>query len=861
MKKILSVIILVLSLTSCVKEVFDVPGNEVVDLDGKVTLNFSVMVPDAQDVSTKSLSSQKIKSLTVIVFDERGYKVEAVDVVTDYTVLDKNNKEQGFSVDLSQSSSPRTLHFVANSPRSATELKDLYGTEAEIMTQLVTSYDSENKAFPDAYWQCVKVNRLLKQEASKLCGETGPLYQIPLIRNFAKINVVVGDGVPFELSGFELINIPTRGTVAPYNTSAGAGFFQEYYDDNKKGLNYVDLNPDYRGFMPMDFNLKNDILPNVPDDSYTWYINPKYTYERTYGATPTAVLIKGSYSKNDPTYYKAELYGTFEGMPHNYDILRNIEYTIKITNVLGDGYNTAAAAAENVAGNNINNSIETANYSNISDGNARLFVEYTSKRVVSNNQFTLKYKFVPNISSPTSVSNGIGTDNPIKISFNPITTDDITTEADETGIPVIKRETSNNSIKWSIDTTYGVDDEGWSQIIITPNDQVLGQNTVLEEDLTLTATTTKDGQTIVLSRTVHLSKRNPYPIEVSCPDVDVNNSLGQKVEVKTYIPTGLDEFMFPLVFAIEASALSLYPDPTAKNVLGEAIVMPVVSGASIIDDSKKSFYYERTLTYDEYKELGTAEVVDNESGSTDPMTMKVVPSIFLTNKAVSDSDVYVYNEYFGLDSDFFQTSSTKSFTALSFPNGVKEGKNQETVFAFNMPTTASVTITLTGLLPADGEDRLVASETSGVYIYKPKSVGDQSLKLKTINSSGPVTVSLAAEKYTSNSLSAVQANDVIITAGKISFSNLNLDWRTDTRTIYVYSDSNYSNQITSFTLSSDPGTNPELNLGEVSDDQRIYFRYQAQSYSFGGGMSTTNYTASATVAELQAQAGCTLVFK
>ena len=103
-------------------------------------------------------------------------------------------------------------------------------------------------------------------------------------------------------------------------------------------------------------------------------------------------------------------------------------------------------------------------------------------------------------------------------------------------------------------------------------------------------------------------------------------------------------------------------------------------------------------------------------------------------------------------------------------------------------------------------------------------------------------------------LSAVQANDVIITAGKISFSNLNLDWRTDIRTIYVYSDSNYSNQITSFTLSSDPGTNPELNLGKVSDSQAIYFRYAIQF------IGTTYYTVSATVAELTSTAGLNLEF-
>jgi hypothetical protein len=307
--------------------------------------------------------------------------------------------------------------------------------------------------------------------------------------------------------------------------------------------------------------------------------------------------------------------------------------------------------------------------------------------------------------------------------------------------------------------------------------------------------------------------------------------------------------MFPLVFAIEASALSLYPDPTATNVLGEAIVMPVVSGASIIN-SKNSFHYERTLTYDEYKKLDTDEVVDNESGSTDPMTMKVVPSCFLTNKAQSDSYVYVYNEYFGLDSDSFTTQTMKLFTNLAFPDGVQAQADAATTFTFNAEeANTTVTVKLQGLY------RLVNDEK--IYEFTVDSGTNKAVSitdLKTERASGTVRVSLSADGYAHASLSAVQANEVVIPAGNISFSNLNLGTFASSRTISVYSDSNYSNQITSFTLSSDPGTNPELNLGEVSDDQRIYFRYAIQF------MGTTYYTVSATVDELTSTAGLNLKF-
>lgn len=655
MKKIFSAVILVLSLASCIKEVFEVPGDQNIDVTGTVTLNFGVTIPDAQTVSTKSISAQEIKSMTVIVFDERGYLVEAKDVdLTDYNVLDKNNTRQEFGVRLHQSVSPRTLHFVANSPVAADDIS--FGTEAEIMTSLVTSPSEVdgNVVYPDAYWQMVKVNRLLEQEKNTLCDEGGLLYSIPLIRNFAKITVVE-NLENFTLTGFELINIPKRGTVAPYNPSSGLGSFQQYFNpENKKGLNYIDLYQNYTGFMPMDFNPSTDLLPNIPENNHTWNTNSKYTYERTYGDNPTAVLIKGKYGNGSETYYKAEIFGFINGQPHNYNILRNIEYTITITNVLGDGYGNAGAAAGGVAGNNISYSAETQNYSNISDGNCRLFVEYISKRVVSNDQFTIKYKFVPDISFPNTVSNGVGGTNPIQISLAPKTEDDALTDADETGIPVIKRvgETAQWEVRKSNGAIY-VDGEGWSYIDITPNPVTLGQDTVLEEDMTFTATTEIDGQTYVLSRTVKLSKRNPYPIVVSCPK-DVSRQLGAEVLVETYIPTGLDEFMFPLVFSIEASALTLYPNSDA------GIVMPVVSGQSIITTQpKNTFHYERTLTYAEYEELVTRQIdLDGDGeGTNPPESMKLVPSYFKTNKAQSDTQVYVYNEYFGLANDSVVTAT------------------------------------------------------------------------------------------------------------------------------------------------------------------------------------------------------------
>ena len=103
--------------------------------DGPVQVRFSVQVPDMLQ-ATRTMSSQEITSLKLVVFDENGYFVDdadatlidynytddgekvAVEVESDDDTPDDDNEiqEQTYTVSLPQSASPRTIHFIANLP-------------------------------------------------------------------------------------------------------------------------------------------------------------------------------------------------------------------------------------------------------------------------------------------------------------------------------------------------------------------------------------------------------------------------------------------------------------------------------------------------------------------------------------------------------------------------------------------------------------------------------------------------------------------------------------------------------------------------------------------------------------------------
>lgn len=779
---------MIFALVSCVSE--DLPQTNIPHEGDKVTLDFSVVIPEAGSTTRGTMASPSIESLVVVVFDENGRYVEAVNAEREGDwAISKDPVE--FTVTLSQSGTPRALHFVAN--KQASDFS--YGTETSIMSSLTTTNSQ------DAYWQRVVVNSMMQDDKDVLNTK---LQKVPLVRNFAKIVVNVNENVEnFEMTGYAVVYAPISGTVAPYNSATTQ--FQNFVKSGTTGLNYGEGDlADYKGFMPASVQIDN----TVPT---AWSTNGVYTYESTYG-NGTAVVIRGTYTSGNTAtecYYKVDLAKrNADGTIENYNILRNICYTITIDEVLGAGYTSAKDAMENTAGNNLSGSVDTENLLNISDGTSRLFVEYVDKRIMNTNSFTLKYKYEPALNGASA--------NAFKTESN--------TSAHLTGVLNAKAKVGDTEIDfidgWSVTKTDA--GEGWSEITFTVNADVfnsLDDNQVHQGTFTISSN--------ALSRTVRLYMLKPYTMTVSCNPTEVARSVGASVTINTHIPSGLPSDIFPLVFDIEAAELSIYPDPSFTNALSQAVTMPVKTGNTIIPGTtKNSFYFQRTLTEAEYKALGT-----------DDNGYKKMPSGFLTNKAASASDVWVYNEFFGEaeDTHFGNTKTTANFTNVALNGGAYYGANQTVTLTFTAPDSAGpINVKLeniAGLTPTGtaNEDGTYTTTYSG---------GTHTLTFTTNSWGGSRSVTFSADtssvKYNSATASAT-VNKIDVPAGKITLTSGAI---TASPTLY-YSDGTSTGEDIRFGSgmfdSSSSNTATTLEISGLSADTELYLSYSAWGRNYKSG--------------------------
>lgn len=823
MKKILLAISMMFALTACISE--DLPQPQQTDGDN-IELNFSVTIPEAGSVTRGTLGNPKITSLTVVVFDDKGYFVAARSAnPTDPTNgwgETVTSAETKFTVALPQSSSPRILHFVANKSHE----DFAFGTETAIMTELTTSLraSGDTQSNEDAYWQRVEVPNLLEQDATTL---SNTLTKIPLVRNFAKIKIgTVPDN--FTVTGFALINTPTSGTVAPYSVNEGC--FEPYWKasgDNKVGKDYSELkDANYDAFMPVNVTLGSQPT-STGDGGLTFNTDAKYTYESSY-KNQTAVIIKGHRNAASDTYYKVELYDATNG---NYDVLRNVEYTINIENVVGEGYSTAKEAADNVGGNNISNSIATQSLLNISDGTQRLYVEYTSKRVMeASTPFTLKYRFTTDGKATNVTYN------------NKITTSG--SESENNGYLTIARKITSEdrtAVLTDVDTTgYTTQDsDGWSILTLTPQAKMPDANEVWSEDLIITSKCND----VTLSRTVKLYMLNPYDMSVECTHYNIANSdINHPVTVNTIIPANLPSDIFPLVFDIEAAKLSLYPDPDATDVLGHTIVMPVVSGPSIINSSKNSFYYQRTLTYAEYKKL-----VENAGGAT----TVAIPSYFLTNMKDSETDVYVHNNYFGTKYAGFNTVTVNMFSSITWSGNINRyGEGQTGTLKFNTTDTSEITVTLNGVR-RDSDDNMT---------FKLSGATSYTIDIETVDWNTTPSVTLTGTDYVEKSSTASERNTIHIDAEQLSVSNIeyaSYEFMGTQRDTSADVNVNYNGGVIGkFVVNYDTETNNsgfDLVISSLNENDlmttNVTLNYTTE-ISYGLGVVNKSGTATATIADM-----------
>lgn len=745
MKRILYILFALLAF-SCVKEQQDTPGPKV-DYEGReVMVYFGVETPEQE---TKAMGENPaITSLHVAVFGSSGYLKEykLAEPVGGYVSQEGASNAKGYRVPLSITSSRVRIHLIANGPESLD-----FDYESTVMSKLSTTGGQ------DAYWQRILLNHGIYADTEAEGyydipptltidpdfdldddGVTHKMALIPLIRNFAKITV---RALPvaesnFTVNSFCVVNVPDRGSIAPYNKLNG-DFIMNYED-------YPTLNAlsaIYPGNLPAEAHIDKS-YPNETDFSnlrngVVAAAGAIYMYERPVPVNDATVLIvNGTYTDPDTGtqhtgYYKIDLMDGGDYLP----ILRNFRYQINIQKVNRKGKSTVSGAINGAGSADISADISTASQTGISDGKASISVSFTEETLPIGGTYTLGVTFVPDVT--TGVVNN-----------NLVTYQLLAPEGTAGAVIASENDISFDPSTGTLTfTTTEVDPSHMKSQKI----RVIG---------------TSDSSRLYREVTIRLLPQQT--MTVSCiPIIEAEPGTPQTITVT--IPKDLPQSIFPLQFKVEIANKTLTPN---------AGDLPVEPGATIVEgETGQTFHFVKTISYSDY--------TSHYSGNFSSFTCE-----FKSIIGDSDSYVYVGNKYFATGSTHFNTFVKRYFSRLQFNTSGAINEDDPVQFTFMMDAEhetgkmipETVDVYLTGLIP-DYDNPLFDAEllqnvSGNHYVYDVPSPGTdlQRLYLLSTGETPNYAVALHAEYYEDNSKTNVP----------MAFSNLNfnstvyygLDWPT-----------------------------------------------------------------------------------
>lgn len=632
MKKILYILsALTLALSSCVKEEGPSAGAKLPNPEGVGLLNVKIEIPETA-IATRALSKDfdfTNSTLHLAVFDGSTLSEYALAENVGTTTGEVDGKTvtlYQFTVNLTLNAAPIHVHMVLNGPDNLS-----YGYEDELMSRLSVSGNTP------AYWGYVDLpdgitakqvwdSATQSYEYDKKDGKyvvedavAEKFQKVPMVRNFAWLTVGTSSSVTnFTLDGIVLVNEPKEGTVAPYNRSTHA-FMTDY-----KTYDYPGIVSAYSGNM-----LSSETFDGtVPADAD--FVDPSsgvFMYERTAPAgtqAKTTIIACGKYN-GDKVYYKIDL-ADADGY---YTVYRNFHYNITITNVAKKGSATIADAIQSGGTADPTTDTDISSLDDISNGVNRLYVQYVDTTVTSAQDMVLRYKFIPDINNSDFDNDAVTLTVGNKGSYG---------EAIE----------GSTCTKATSDETYG-GSSGWRQVTFKTTGPGTSEK---HQSITLTGTSNSSSVKIVVTvrvipkQTLSVECVNGDPDKVSSRRNAIRDTTAAPLDVRTTIPVGLPESIFPLVFDIEVVQKSLTPRAGAY--------LPVTSGKSNSGSGKATYMFQRTLSYSEYVSLA-------------PFDSKVsFSSLFKSNITASASKVYVANQYFNTGSASFTNYHVAKFSHLMY---------------------------------------------------------------------------------------------------------------------------------------------------------------------------------------------------
>lgn len=569
---------------------------DVPDAGGEEGVRVSIAIPDMPRLATRAFGDTPAADLKLTVFEfEKGSDPTNTFLTKIYQAetLTQTNVANGATVDfrindLLMTESPRVLHFVV----APQHLDAKYASEAVVFSNLSVRDNSQaywgRVEFPNGYGTVDKNMKpqLTDEAKQKLTG-------VNVLRNFAKVSVEVATVATsnFQLTGFELVNVPTSGTVAPYNS--GRQEFPQMFDDAGKMLGYLAVagngsgQQGYGGIMPANCgfrNLEENFSPVADGGRPAWSTSPAYLYEHPFESTRrTYVILRGNYRPTttdawQTCYYKIDLVRLNEesGMTEYYDILRNYDFHINVTGVSAPGASTASEAISGVSYNNISADVDARDMLQISDG--ANIVEVSKTNIIFTNttpvEFLYRYSPVGGFSSETTNAklhtNGLNAGDVIASVTDP----EVYTDAD--GVVWVKRVITPKPIPEAgtrEQSFYVVDADG------------------LGREIRLVAHVPYDYSDIE----VYPGSENGRPTSAAGQGT-VSPLSDQPFTVYFNLPAGMPEAMFPLTFILESNRQNM-----ENNPIGTLVVTSGQTGFPTTEVYEvPRIKYRKTVSYAEY---------------------------------------------------------------------------------------------------------------------------------------------------------------------------------------------------------------------------------------------------------------------
>lgn len=601
----------------------------------------SVAIPDMATASTRGTLEETPGGglkLTLLEFSKgtdssNSYLTGIYQAETTSTTQVGNGGIVNYNVTLNLTSEPRRLHLMITDDFVSCN----YGSEATILPTITVGNKTLSR---EAYWGKVDFDNgyATFDTAGNATLNTDlktKLQNVPVIRNFAKVSLSE-NLTNFELYGFELVNVPTQGTIAPWNQKDLSV---------PELLNGTSMKPyseiNYQGIVPSNTNFDNQesVLKGWDEEDKDlehprYFPNAsRYFYEHPFESTRhTYLIVQGVYiyTKPDETtptralgYYKLDLGKQENGTFQYYNLLRNINYSVTITSVSAPGAANITDAIDGVTFNNISADVKTTSMPSVSDGQNMLIVNTTSNVFVDNTTpFTLTYQYITDVA---------GTDRKVDNSKLKVQwlDKDRNVITDPTAGEVVASYTEGTEGDFLSITITPVEPDN-----VTKTEYIrITDNNGLERIITLVSHLPWNFSSFIFQ-----NGTANEPTGSSSQNVSANP--GSAFTFYFNLPDGIPEGVFPLEFQIEAEKQDIENNPIGT--------LSVKTGFSLFDKSKPAISYIKKVSWKEYNHLyetGTSNEVNPDTKNINHTVRCRFRTII---SGTGTTNVRIFNRYFNM---------------------------------------------------------------------------------------------------------------------------------------------------------------------------------------------------------------------